>query len=118
MVESALRRAPGIRAALARTLHGLGVLLERQGRYPDAEQSLRRALELQRAALGPVHPDMARTLQDLAKVIDESGKPHRCHPVMRQALAMQRQLNGSQPDPGLAETINDLGVLLYESGAL
>jgi tetratricopeptide (TPR) repeat protein len=114
--ESALPPTAGNRAALARTLHGLGVLLERQGRYPDAEQVLRRALELQRAALGPAHPDMARTLQDLAKVIDESGNLKDAIPVMRQALAMQRQLNGSQPDPGLAETINDLGVLLYESG--
>jgi tetratricopeptide (TPR) repeat protein len=116
VIESALAPTGQNQAALARTLHGLGVLLVRQGRYPDAEQALRRALELQRAALGPAHPDMARTLHDLANVIDESGNLKEAIPVMRQALAMQRQLNGSQPDPGLAESINDLGLLLYESG--
>jgi tetratricopeptide (TPR) repeat protein len=114
--ESTLPDTPQNRAALARTVHGLGEVLERQGRYADAEQSFRKALALQRQALGPAHADVARTLQDLAKVIDESGNPKEAIPVMRQALDMQRQLNGSQPDPGLAETINDLGVLLYESG--
>jgi tetratricopeptide (TPR) repeat protein len=114
--ESSLPATPQNRATLAKTLHGLGVLLERQGRYADAEQSFRKALELQRQALGPAHADKARTLQDLAKVIDESGNPKAAIPVMRQALDMQRQLNGSQPDPGLAEAINDLGTLLYEGG--
>ena len=114
--ESAQQDTPQNRAALAKTLHGLGFVLERQGRYADAEQSFRKALELQRQVLGPAHADIARTLQDLANVIDESGSLKAAIPVMRQALDMQRQLNGSQPDPGLAEAINDLGTLLYESG--
>jgi tetratricopeptide (TPR) repeat protein len=114
--ESTLPDTPQNRAALAKTVHGLGEVLEREGRYADAEQSFRKALALQRQALGPAHADVARTLQDLAKVIDESGNPKEAIPVMRQALEMQRQLNGSQPDPGLAEAINDLGTLLYESG--
>ena len=104
------------RAALAKTLHGLGVLLEREGRYADAEQSFRKALDVQRQVLGPAHADVARTLQDLAKVIDESGNLKAAIPVMQQALDIQRRLNDSQPAPGLAETINDLGTMRYEDG--
>ena len=114
--ESAQPDTPQGRAALAKTLHGLGVLLERQGRYAEAEQSVRKALDLQRKVLGPAHAEMARTLQDLAKVIDETGNLKAAIPAMREALAMQRALNASLPDPGLAEAINDLGALLYEGG--
>jgi tetratricopeptide (TPR) repeat protein len=114
--ESAQPPTPQNRAALAISLHGLGVALQRQGRGADAEQSFRQALELQRRVLGPAHPDIARTLQDLAKVIDDDGNLKAATPLMQQALNMQRQLNGAQPDPGLAETINDMGTLLYEGG--
>ncbi|HEY1725293.1 MAG TPA: toll/interleukin-1 receptor domain-containing protein [Steroidobacteraceae bacterium] len=114
--ESAQRPTPQNRAALAKSLHGLGVALQREGRDADAEQSFRAALELQRRVLGPAHPDIAATLQDLAKVIDDEGNLKTAIPVMQQALDMQRQLNGTQPEPRLAETINDMGILLYEGG--
>jgi tetratricopeptide (TPR) repeat protein len=114
--QSALPATLPNRAALAKSLHGLGVLLAREGRDLDAEQNFRQALQLQRQVLGPDHGDIARTLQDLAKVMDDRGDLKGAIPVMRQALAMQRRLNGSQPDPGLAEAINDTGQLLYEAG--
>lgn len=114
--ESAQPDTPQNRVALAKAVHGLGEVLERQGRYTDAEQSFRKALELQRQALGSAHADIARTLQDMAKVIDESGNLNAAIPVMREALEMQRRLNGSLPDPGLAEAINNLGIILYEAG--
>jgi tetratricopeptide (TPR) repeat protein len=113
---SAQPDTPANRAALAKSVHGLGEVLEHQGRYADAEQSFRRALELQRQVLGPVHEDVARTLQDLAKVIYENGDLKAAIPVMRQALAMQRQLNGNLPGPGLADAIQNLGMMLFYDG--
>jgi tetratricopeptide (TPR) repeat protein len=114
--ESAQPATPQNRAALAKSLHGLGEVLQSQGRYADAEQSLRQALAMQRQILGPDHADIARTLQDLALVMDDSGHLKEAIPAMREALDMQRRLNGSQPDPGLALAIDNLGALLDENG--
>jgi tetratricopeptide (TPR) repeat protein len=114
--EAAQPPTPQNRAALARSLHGLGEVLEGQGRYLDAEQNLRKALDIQRRVLGPAHADLARTLQDLALVMDERGNLRAAIPVMQEALDMQRRINGSQPDPGLALVIDTLGALLVEAG--
>jgi tetratricopeptide (TPR) repeat protein len=114
--ESAQPATPQNRAARAKSLHGLGEVLQSAGRYGDAENSLREALAIQRQVLRPVHADIARTLQDLALVMDDRGHLKEAIPVMREALDMQRALNGSQPGPGLALAIDDLGALLYEAG--
>ena len=114
--ESAQPATAQNRAALAKSLHGLGEVLQSDGRYADAEQSLRRALVMQRQVLGPAHADIARTLQDLALVVNDRGHLKEAIPMMREALNMQRALNGSQPDPGLALTIDNLGALLDEDG--
>jgi tetratricopeptide (TPR) repeat protein len=114
--ESAQPATAQNRAALAKSLHGLGEVLQSEGRYADAEQSLRRALVMQRQVLGPAHADIARTLQDLALVVNDRGHLKEAIPMMREALNMQRALNGSQPDPGLALTIDNLGALLDEDG--
>jgi tetratricopeptide (TPR) repeat protein len=114
--EAAQTAAPESRAALGKSLHGLGEVLQGEGRYADAENSLHEALDMQRQVLGPVHADIARTLQDLALVMDDRGRLKDAIPVMREALDMQRTLNGSQPDPGLALAIDNLGSLLDEDG--
>jgi tetratricopeptide (TPR) repeat protein len=104
------------RAALAKSLHGLGEVLQDEGRYEDAESTLSKALAMQREVLGPLHADIARTLQDLALVKDDRGHLKDAIPVMREALDMQRKLNGERPDPGLALAIDNLGALLNEDG--
>lgn len=114
--ESAQPPTPQNRVALAKSLHGLGEVLQSQGRYADAEQSFRKALFIQRQLLGPAHGDIARTLQDLSLVMDDMGNLKAAIPMMRDALSMQRELNGSQPDPGLALAIHNLGTLLDEDG--
>jgi tetratricopeptide (TPR) repeat protein len=114
--EAAQPATPQNRAALAKSLHGLGEVLQGEGRYADAESTLRKALFIQRQVLGPLHADIARTLQDLALVMDDKGQLKDAIPVMREALDMQRRLNGAQPDPGLALAIDNLGALLNEDG--
>jgi tetratricopeptide (TPR) repeat protein len=114
----ALQTAPDLqaRAARAKSLYGLGIVLEQKGRYADAERTLRQALEQQRALYGGMHGDIARTLKDLARVMAEGGKLNDALPVMRSALAMQRQLRGAEPHPDLAEALNDLALLLEQHG--
>ena len=106
-----------VRAQRAKTLHGLGTLLEQTGRYAEADQALRQALKLQQSLHGNPHSEIAVTLKDLARVMDKGGDLNGAIPVMRNAVAMQRALSGAQPDPGLAEAINDLALLLEESGS-
>ncbi|HEX3398268.1 MAG TPA: tetratricopeptide repeat protein, partial [Steroidobacteraceae bacterium] len=58
---------------LANSLYGLGTLLAQEGRHADAEESLREALERQKALYGETHPAVARTLKDLARAVDDGG---------------------------------------------
>jgi len=54
---------------MATSLHNLGVLLRDQGRYGEAEQRLRRALEIREQALGPDHPDTATSHNSLGVLL-------------------------------------------------
>jgi tetratricopeptide (TPR) repeat protein len=124
--EKAYREAANLQAAqpksrriqinLANSLYGLGIVLDRMGRFKDAEGSYRDALVLQHQLYGESHGDIARTLKDLAQAIDDDGDLKTAIPLMRQAVAMQRELRGSAPYPDLADAINDLGILYGENG--
>ena len=103
-------------AALARSLHGLGMALSNQGTLPEAEQQLRAALAMQRALFGEVNGEVARTLEDLGQVVDQRGDLKASIPLMQSALAIQRQLHGTDPHPDLAEAINNLA-FVYEEKA-
>lgn len=124
--EKAYREAAGLQAAhpqsrrnrviLANSLYGLGIVLDRQGRYKDAERSYRDALALQHQLYGESHSDIARTLKDLAQALDDDGDLKGAIALMQTAVAMQRTLFGAAPHPDLADAINALGMLLEENG--
>ncbi len=101
-------------AALARSLHGLGMALSNQGKLPEAEQQLRAALAIQRSLFGEVNGEVARTLEDLGQVVDQRGKLKAAIPLMQSALAIQRRLHGTEPHPDLAEAINNLAFVYEE----
>jgi tetratricopeptide (TPR) repeat protein len=114
-----LRRQPTTnaqQAALARSLHGLGMALSNQGKIPEAEEQLRAALAIQRGLFGEVNGEVGRTLEDLGQVLDQRGDLKAAIPIMQSALAIQRQLHGSEPHPDLAEAINNLAVEYEEEG--
>jgi tetratricopeptide (TPR) repeat protein len=110
-VESSRPKDPAAQVQLANSLYGFGVLLARQGRYADAQKTLREALARQQALYGAVNPDGARTLKDLAKAVADGGDLKAALPLMQSAVAMQRKLRGTEPHPDLAEAINDLALL-------
>jgi tetratricopeptide (TPR) repeat protein len=126
--EKAYREAIRIAAArpkdhqsqvdLANSLAGLGTLLDLDGRYAEAEKTLRQALNLQQALYGAKDPGVARTLKALARTITDGGNPNAAIPLMQRALAVQRELAGNEPNPDLAEVLNDMGYVLSESGDL
>jgi tetratricopeptide (TPR) repeat protein len=101
---------------LAKTLYGLGTLLDVKGEYADADRVLRDALQRQQKLYGAANGDVARTKKNLAKVIAEQGDLNTAISMTREVVAMQRELRSSEPHPDLAEDINDLGVLLEQRG--
>ena len=100
------------RAALAKAQYGLGIVLAFEGRYADARASLSDALARQRALYGEANDDVARTLNQLANVMAQNGELKAAIDLMRAGVAIERGLRGSEPDPALAGTINDLAVML------
>ena len=55
-----------------------------------AEQALRRALWLQEAHFGHVHPEVANTLNNLGVVCDSLGRPNEAEFLYRRALGLAR----------------------------
>jgi tetratricopeptide (TPR) repeat protein len=115
-IQSAAPKDAQHQSELANSLYGLGLVLARKGSYAESEQTLRRALELQRSLYGETTGDMARTYKDIARVMAEAGDLNGAIPVMRHALDLQRTLRGAEPHPDLADSINDLGLLLEQHG--
>jgi len=109
---------PKSQEELANSLYGLGTLLAKNGRLPDAEKSLREALRLQKALYGESHPAIARTMKDLARAVADGGDINGAIPLMQSAVAMQRTLRGNEPYPDLAEVLNDMGAMLWQHGDL
>lgn len=115
-IESAPPQDKQRQIDLAATLHGLGTLQEQEGRFTDAEHTLREALAKQKKLYGDAHGDIARTLKDIARVMADAGSLNDAIPVMRSALDMQRKLRGPEPHPDTAESLNDLALLLEQHG--
>jgi serine/threonine-protein kinase len=102
-------------AALAKSLFGLGTEQIERGHYPEAERSLRDALALQQRLYTGANEDTARTLQVLARAVNERDV-NEAIPLIQRAVAMHRALWGAQPYPDFADALNDLGLMLYDTG--
>jgi tetratricopeptide (TPR) repeat protein len=59
---------------LASTLNNLGNCLRNQGKYPDAEQCYKRALEVRQKAIGPLHMDLVPIYENYAKMLRAAGR--------------------------------------------
>jgi tetratricopeptide (TPR) repeat protein len=55
-------------------LHNLGLVLESQGKYEEAEAMHRRALEAREKVLGREHPDTLVSVSQLGSVLERQGK--------------------------------------------
>ncbi|MDC0715628.1 serine/threonine-protein kinase [Nannocystis bainbridge] len=73
-LELAAGRDPSRRVALASAVAALGTALGRLDRIAEGAAELRRALEIEEAALGPMHPTVGQTLHDLARLERASGE--------------------------------------------
>ena len=110
----------GLADLTAQLMSALGRLLWSKGGYAEAEPLLRRALAIDEAAYGPLHPDVARDLNNLAwllKDMDGTNRLAEAESLIRRALAIAEAAYG--PDhPDVAIKLSNLALLLQATNRL
>jgi CHAT domain-containing protein/Tfp pilus assembly protein PilF len=96
-------------------LNDLGVVYKQQGKYVEAEESLRRALAITEAALGANHPETAKALIQVGLVLDYQGRYTEAAELLKRASTIQeRSLGPNHPD--LSYSISTLGIEYWRLG--
>jgi tetratricopeptide (TPR) repeat protein/cellulose biosynthesis protein BcsQ len=81
----------------------------------EAEQLLRRALNLAEQVNGPAHPDLTITLSSLGRVMSRKANYPEAESLLRRALALDEQVYKAD-GPEVVLGLNDLASLLRSSG--
>ena len=113
--ESALRKVLAVHNDDPIVLNNLGLALEAQAEYGEAEPLYQRALKIDEKALGPEHPDVARDLNNLAELYREQGKYAEAEPLYRRALKIDEKALGPE-HPDVATDLNNLALLYDDQG--
>jgi serine/threonine protein kinase/Tfp pilus assembly protein PilF len=83
---------------VAKTLHGLALLLSSQGRPEEADAALIEAVAIQRKVLGPDHPDVGSALGLLSQWLYEQKKWAELRPVLLDHYAWVQKWKPGTPD--------------------
>ena len=100
-----------------KALNNLGLILHARGDYDGAEALYRRALNLNRALYGELHPDVAVGLGNLGAVLHWQGDDTAAEAMDRESLRIARKLLGPR-HPSVAMRLNSLGMLEAARGDL
>lgn len=95
----------------------LGILLDDQGREPEARGHFEEALRIQIAAYGSSHPTIAETYSRLGTLEREEGSLDSAREYHEKALALRRRVLGDERTP-VAESRTYLGELAALRGEL
>ncbi|MEW6379466.1 MAG: tetratricopeptide repeat-containing protein [bacterium] len=99
----------------AQNLNHLAVLYDVQGKYAEAAQLYRQALEIRERTLGPDHPDVAKNIDNLATIYYTQGKYADAAMLYRRALEIrERSLGPDHPDVG--RNLTNLAVVSFNQG--
>lgn len=119
LLESALRIRQSLgdshELEVAESFYDLGVLFRADGEFENAEQALRRSLEIRQRRLPRSHPANIRTLNALALTFEDAGRSTLADSVYREAMARGRLLQGDDRVL-LASVAGNLGALRYRRG--
>jgi tetratricopeptide (TPR) repeat protein len=96
---------------LARCLHEQGNLGKQQSKLDEAESLYRRALEIDRSAVGNEHPLYARDANNLGWFLHDVGKFEEAEILLRQSLKIEES-SKHENHPDIATTLSNLGRLL------
>jgi serine/threonine protein kinase/Tfp pilus assembly protein PilF len=97
-----------IRQTIGKTYRDLGL-------YPESDQQIERALDLERRALGEKHPDTLATMNGLAELYQDQGDYAHAEPLFARALQLRRQVLGEEHPDTLA-TMSDLATVYMNEG--
>ena len=111
-LESALGDDADLELLRAEGLNGLGVVLERLGKFEEAERALRQALSIQENKLGPSHPSVANTTFSLANCLLRKEDLHTAEDAYSRALAINRRVYG-QEHVTIANVLQGLAALKH-----
>jgi serine/threonine protein kinase len=108
-----IMRKSGDARKIVPALNDLALIYRAQEQYPQAEVLLREAIQLNRATLGPAHPELARAMGNLAIVLQAQEKRADAEALYREVLEIQRKSLPAQ-HPDTTRTVSNLGWLLLE----
>ena len=73
------------------SVNNLGLVLQRQGKYEEAEAMHRRDLEGSEKVLGPEHPSTLTSVNNLGSVLESQGKYEEAEAMHRRDLRGMRE---------------------------
>ncbi|TRX92952.1 hypothetical protein FHL15_006090 [Xylaria flabelliformis] len=109
------KNMPGRDYPTARILNNLAVILSNQGRYEEAEEVCRQALELSKEVLGIKHPETLVFMNNLAGIFAKTPeKQGEAEEVCRQALELNKEVLGIK-HPNTLFSMDSLARILTET---
>ena len=85
------------------------------GKYAEAEQIARQALQLMEKVLGKEHPDTLRSMNNLALILNNQGKYEEAEQIHQQALQFRERVLGKE-HPNTLTSMNNLANVLRSQG--
>ncbi|MCC6678111.1 MAG: serine/threonine protein kinase [Phycisphaerales bacterium] len=98
-------------------LHNLGIVLQYQGRFAEAEATARRTLERRSTEFGEEDPDTISSMEKVSWALSSMGRLEEAEPLRVRALELRRRVQG-EDHPDTIEAINYLGNLYLLQGNL
>lgn len=108
--EAALLKARELEPNNSKVLSTLGIVLRSEGKYQEAGDVLKKALEFEGEVPGVVNMDRAAVLNNLAANYGSQGRYAEAEPAFREALAIVQKGLGPE-DPRVAQYLRNLGGL-------
>jgi eukaryotic-like serine/threonine-protein kinase len=99
------------------SINHLGLLLQAQGRFAEAEAEFSIALEARRRLLGDEHPDTLISLHNMSQLLQSRRRLAEAEPYQRMALAGRRRSFGEE-HPQTLSSLHNLGAQLRGQGKL
>ncbi|KAI4599650.1 hypothetical protein KJ359_001747 [Pestalotiopsis sp. 9143b] len=85
------------------------------GKYTEAEEMHREALELRKSVLGPEHPSTLDSMNNLAGVLRSQGKYEEAEEMHRETLGRKKSVLGPE-HPRTLDSMNNLALVLASQG--
>ena len=117
VVEAAVREqeASGDTLLLAQALHDRAEVYRYMGRYEEAEESSRHALEIREATLGKDHLDVAATLLVHGTILIARGRYEEAKPIFERSRRLREQALGAE-HTDVTDCLKELAYLHYIKG--